>query len=167
MMPYRVTRDQWVNSSPPGATYMHQWTGSALVQVMAWCRRGDKPLPELMVAYCELDSWEQFSVKFESEFYHFHSRNCIWNCRLPIWRPFCPGGDELRSCLPIVHQAKQAMNSIGIIVVDGGFIYITDKEMIMTKAILQYTLTAKDCSPVMEGKITGLAYSSFCSLLSW
>ena len=54
MMPYRVTRDQWVNSSPPGATFMHQWTGSALGQVMAWCRRGDKPLPELMVAYCEL-----------------------------------------------------------------------------------------------------------------
>ena len=25
----------------------------------------------------------------------FHSRKCIWNCRLPKWRPFCPGGDEL------------------------------------------------------------------------
>ena len=29
--------------------------------------------------------------KIESEFYHLHSRKCIWNCRLPKWRPFCPG----------------------------------------------------------------------------
>ena len=72
-----------------------QWTGSALVQVMACCLFGNKPLPELMLACCQLDSWEQISVKFESEFYHFRSRNCIWNCRLPKWWPFSPGGDEL------------------------------------------------------------------------
>ena len=42
-----ATRDQWINSSPPSATYMHQWTGSALVQIMAWCR---------ILAYCQLDS---------------------------------------------------------------------------------------------------------------
>ena len=34
-------------------------------------------------------------MKFKSEFYHFHKTNCIWNCRLPRGRPFCPGGDEL------------------------------------------------------------------------
>ena len=28
-----------------------------------------------MLAYCKLDYWKQISVKFESEFYHFHSRN--------------------------------------------------------------------------------------------
>ena len=28
------------NSSPPSATYMRQWTGSALVQIMAWRRIG-------------------------------------------------------------------------------------------------------------------------------
>ena len=27
-----------------------------------------------LLACCQLDSWEQISVKFESEFYHFHSR---------------------------------------------------------------------------------------------
>ena len=48
-----------------------------------------------MLAYCQSDSWEQISVKFESEFYHFHSRKRIWNYRLPKWRPFCPGRDEL------------------------------------------------------------------------
>ena len=36
------------------------------------------------------------SVKFESEFYHFRSRKCIRNWRLPRCRPFCPGQDELQ-----------------------------------------------------------------------
>ena len=57
---------------------------------------GAKPLPEPMLAYCELDSWEQISVKFEWEFYHFHSKSCIWKSRLPKWRPFCPGEMNLR-----------------------------------------------------------------------
>ena len=60
------------------------------------CRlAGAKPLPEPMLAYCQLDTWEQISVKLELEFYHFHSRKCIWKCHLPKWQPFCPGGDEL------------------------------------------------------------------------
>ena len=37
------------NSSPPSAAYMRQWTGSALVQVMAWRLFGAKPLPEPML----------------------------------------------------------------------------------------------------------------------
>ena len=86
-------------SSPPIATYMRQWTGSALVQVMACCLFGTKPLPEPMLVYCQLYSWEQISVKFKSEFYHFHSRKCIWNCHLPNWQPFCPGEDELKGCI--------------------------------------------------------------------
>ena len=85
----------YFNSSPPSDAYMHQWTGSAIVQVMACCLFGDKPSPEPMLVHCQLDSWQQISVKFKSEFYHFHWRKCIWNCHLPIWRPFCPGGDEI------------------------------------------------------------------------
>ena len=42
-----------------------QWTGWALVQVMACRLFGAKPEP--MLVYCHLDSWEQISVKFESE----------------------------------------------------------------------------------------------------
>ena len=83
-----------LNSPPPSATHMHQWTVSALVQVMACRLYGAKPLPEPILDYCQLDPWEQISVKFESEFYHFHSRKCISNFRLPKWQPFCPGGDE-------------------------------------------------------------------------
>ena len=93
-----ITETQ-VNSSPPSAAYMRHWTGSSLVHVIACRLFGAKPLPEPMLTYCQLDSWEQILVKFESEFCHFHSRKCNWKCRLPKWRPFCSGGggrgDEL------------------------------------------------------------------------
>ena len=87
-----------LNSSPPCDAYMRQWIGAALVQVIV-CRllSPAKSLPETILAYCQLDSWNQISVKFESEFYHFHSRKCIciWNCRPPKLWSFCPKGDEL------------------------------------------------------------------------
>ena len=43
----------YVNSSPPSAAYMRQWTGSALAQIMAWRLYGAKPLSESMLAYCQ------------------------------------------------------------------------------------------------------------------
>ena len=77
---------------PPSAAYLLQWTESSLLQVMACCLLGTKPLPEPMLAYCQLDSWEQMSIKLKLEFYHFHSRKlesyhfhsrkCIWMCWL-------------------------------------------------------------------------------------
>ena len=84
-----------INWSPPSDAYMHQRIGSALVKIMACRLFGAKPLTEPKLPYCQLDSWEQFSVKFESEFSHFHSRKCTWKYRLPKWWPFCSGGDEL------------------------------------------------------------------------
>ena len=57
---------------------------------------GAKPLSKRTLMYCQLATLEQNSVKFESKYKIFHSRNCIWKCRLGKWRPFCPGGDELR-----------------------------------------------------------------------
>ena len=80
-----------INSSPPSATYMCQWTGSALFQVMACRLFGAKPLPEPVLAYCQLESWEQISVNFESEFYHSHSRKYIWKCRLLYGDHFVQG----------------------------------------------------------------------------
>ena len=81
----------------PLVPHICQWTGSSLVQVMACCLFGTKPLPETMLPVCQLNPWEQISMKFLSEFYHFHSRKCIWKCCLPQWRPLCSGGDELSS----------------------------------------------------------------------
>ena len=92
--PANVSSHQWLNSSPPSAAYMRQWTESSLVQVMACRLFGTKPLPEPMLAYCQLDSWEQISVKFELALYHSHSRKCIWKCRLPKQRPCCPVGEN-------------------------------------------------------------------------
>ena len=43
-------QEEQFNSSSPSAEYMHQWTGSALVQVMACRQFGTKPLPEPMLA---------------------------------------------------------------------------------------------------------------------
>ena len=77
-----LTWQSCINSSSPSAAYMCQWTGSSLAQVMACHLFSAKPLPEPMLVYCQLDSWEQVSLKFESEFYHFHSRKCIWKYRL-------------------------------------------------------------------------------------
>ena len=106
---YRPTKNklclqQWFfHSSPPSVAYMSQWTGPALVKVMACRLFGAKPLPEPMPVYCQLDSREQISVKFESEFYDFHLRNFIWKCRLPEWQPFCPEGDGLRKLMFVTH----------------------------------------------------------------
>ena len=36
----------------PSEAYMHQWTGSSVVQVMACCLFGIKPLPETVLIYC-------------------------------------------------------------------------------------------------------------------
>ena len=58
---------------------------------MAWHLVGTKPLSEPMLAHCQLDCWEHISLKFLSEFYHFHLTKCSWKCRLPKWRPFCRG----------------------------------------------------------------------------
>ena len=45
----------YINSSPPSAAYMHQWIGSALVQIMDCRLYGAKPLSEPVLGYCQLD----------------------------------------------------------------------------------------------------------------
>ena len=79
-----------INSLRPSDAYMRRQSKS-LVPIMACRLVGAKPLPATLMVYCQLDSWEQVSVKFELVFYHLHSRKCIRMCRLPKWRPFCPG----------------------------------------------------------------------------
>ena len=81
----------WVNSSPPSAAYMRWWTGSALVQVMACRLVGAKPSLKPMLVYCQLDHQEQTSMKFESKYKIFHSRKCIWKCRLRYGGHFVQG----------------------------------------------------------------------------
>ena len=65
------------NSSPPSAAYMCQWTGSSLVQVMAWRLFAAKPFYEPMLPYCRLDSGKHISGKFELKFYLFIQENAF------------------------------------------------------------------------------------------
>ena len=72
-------------SLPAGLTHlslMHRWTGSALFQIMACRLDGAKPLSEPMLTYCQWDPKEHISRKFYLKFKCFHSRKCIWICRL-------------------------------------------------------------------------------------
>ena len=71
-----------LNDLPPSAAYMCQWIGTVLVQIMACRLFGDKPLFKPVLGYCQLDHWEQISVKFKSKYEIFHTRKCIWKCRL-------------------------------------------------------------------------------------
>ena len=67
------------DSSHPSAGYMRKWNGSALLQVMACCLFGAKPLPEPMMTHCQLDPWEQISVKFVSKCKNFIQENASEN----------------------------------------------------------------------------------------
>ena len=143
-----------INSSPPSAAYMHQWTGWALVQKMA-CRLFDtKPLPEPMLVYCQLDSWEKISVKLELEFYDFHSRKCIWNCCLPKRCPFCSGGDELNMCQCIdmdglVQDCGTSNSKINGLVQDCGISISNIQEIPLSCTTLLINMILYRCNCIM------------------
>ena len=71
----------YVNSSPPSAACMRQWTGSALVQIMACRLFGAKPLPEPILIWF-VANWT-------------HVKKNQWNSNRNKWWPFCLRGDEL------------------------------------------------------------------------
>ena len=61
------------------------------------CRMfGARPLPEPTLSYCQLNSWDQTPVKFESKYKTFHSWKCIGKCRLRRAGQFFQGGDGLK-----------------------------------------------------------------------
>ena len=70
------------NSLRPTDAYLRHQPMSSLVQIMACHLFGTKPLSQPILYYCQLDPKEQTSVKLHSKFRHFHSRKCIWKCRL-------------------------------------------------------------------------------------
>ena len=82
----------FINSSPHSAAYMRWWIGSALVQIIACCLDGAKPLSEPMLTYCQLDPKEHISMKFYFKFKYFHLRKCVWICCLRNWGLFVQGG---------------------------------------------------------------------------
>ena len=63
-------------------SYIRQWIGTALVQIMACCLFGAKPLSRPMLGYCHSNPKKLTSVKFWPKYKTFHSRKCIWKYRL-------------------------------------------------------------------------------------
>ena len=86
-----------LNSSPLGAAYIRQLIGSAKIQIMACCLFGAKPSSKPMLDYCQLDPWEQTSVKFFIKIQKFSFIKMHLKTSSAKWRPFCPGG-EVNGC---------------------------------------------------------------------
>ena len=56
-----------------------------------------KPLSKPILGFCQLDPYEQTSVKFWSTIELFIQENSFENI-VCEWRPFCRGADELTGC---------------------------------------------------------------------
>ena len=73
-----------INSSSPSAAYMHQWTGSALVQIVACCLMA----PSHYLNQCWLISsevqWHSSEDNFHKQYLIYQSRKLPW--KLPIWK---------------------------------------------------------------------------------
>ena len=65
------------------------------------------------------------SVKFESEFYHFHSRKCNWNCRLSKRRSFFLGLNVLKEKI-----ACEKWNDV--------WLFLNNDVLVIHKAIRQW-----------------------------
>ena len=97
---YYVEPDQFgprtlrVNSPPPSATYMHQWTGSVLARIMACCLVGAKPLSAPMLEHYQFDPWNKIQLNINQNSYIFIEENIFEQvvCEMGV---FCPEGDEL------------------------------------------------------------------------
>ena len=79
----------------PNVAYMRQYNIPTLLRIMACSLFDAEPLSEPMLPYCALDLKKHMSVRFYLRFWSFHSEKCTWKCRLPEWRPCCPGGNKL------------------------------------------------------------------------
>ena len=71
-----------INTWRHGDQYVHQWTASSLVQIMAWHLFGAKPLSELMMPYCQSEPKGKNLWNLNQNSKHFPSRKIIWKCCL-------------------------------------------------------------------------------------
>ena len=85
----------WHSSSPRSASYMRQWTGWALVQIMACSLIGAKPLskPSWNIVNWTLRNKLQWNSNKLQNFSYMEMHLKMSSAK---WRPFCPGEDELK-----------------------------------------------------------------------
>ena len=62
---------------------MHQLTRPSLVQIVAWCLIGPRPLSEPVMTYWQSGRREYIFMKYYWKFKSFHSRKCIYKYSLP------------------------------------------------------------------------------------
>ena len=109
-----------INSSPSCATYMRQWIGLALVEIMACRLFGAKPLSKPMLGYCQLHPhssghwsaipWHPCETLIKIQNFSFTKMHL--KISSANRRPFCPGGDELMKASYCVFQRTQTCNCV-------------------------------------------------------
>ena len=88
--------DSGVSSSPLSAAYMRQWIGSALVQIMACCLFGAKPLSKpICWVIVNWTPGDKLQCNFDKKIQNFAFTKMHLKMSSAKWWPFCPGGDEL------------------------------------------------------------------------
>ena len=95
---------EWINSSPPSAAYMRQWTGLALVQHWSPTRRQAITWTNAALLSIEVlgTNFSEILIKIQnSTFMEMHLKMSSVK-----WRPCCPGGDELR-CMALLDWFMQ------------------------------------------------------------
>ena len=80
---------------PPASTvYMRQ-----LNRVSIGSGNGLWPVRRQAITWTNAGIWWALGINFSViriEMHNFSLWKCIWKCRLPNWRPFCPEGGELK-----------------------------------------------------------------------
>ena len=72
-----------IKTSPPSAAYMHQWTGSALVQIITCHLLGTKPLHNQCLVIVKWTLRNNLQWNF-NQIQNFHSQKCIWKCKSAV-----------------------------------------------------------------------------------
>ena len=122
-----------VNSSFPSAAYMRQWTGSALVQIMACRLFGNNSLSKPMLGCCQL---EPLGTNFNEIWIKIHNvsfRKMHLKMKSAKWRPFCPGGDELNAhdcCLNRMceRDTETGVNPQSCVIQEQGLLHFTTRQ---------------------------------------
>ena len=96
----------------PSAAYMRQWTGSALVQVMACRIFGAKPLSKPMLGYCKTGTLRNKLQWNCNQIHNFSFTKMHLKISSAKWLPFWPGGDKLTGQLSLCHMTIGLMPQV-------------------------------------------------------
>ena len=96
---------RWVNSSPPSAAFMCQWIWLALIQIMACCLFGTKPLVKTNAGLLSIGPLQTNFSEVLIKLQNFSLTKVLLKMSSAKWQPFCPWGDELIKTGQVTHWA--------------------------------------------------------------